>query len=93
MKVTAREATSGAEVMSIFGTRDTPDQVKDKMGLHQPPPEVAARRPSLSGMPAVTGPRPTAAQPVPLPVAIAATASEVAPGGLVGWLKRILGRN
>jgi molecular chaperone DnaK len=94
LKVTAREATSGAEVMSIFGTRDTPDQVKEKMGLHQPPPEIAARRPSLSGMPAVTGAaRPTAAPPVPLPVAIAATASEVAPGGLVGWLKRILGRN
>ncbi len=100
LKVTAREGTSGAEVMSIFSTRDTPEQVKEKMGLHQPQPEIPAARPqvpgrtpSLSGMPAVTAPRPTAAPPVPLPVAIAATASEVAPGGLVGWLKRILGRN
>ena len=100
LKVTAREGTSGAEVMSIFSTRDTPEQVKEKMGLHQPHPEIPAARPqapgrtpSLSGMPAVTAPRPTAAPPVPLPVAIAATASEVAPGGLVGWLKRILGRN
>jgi molecular chaperone DnaK len=93
LKVTAREQTSGAEVMSIFGTRDTPEQVKEKMGLHQPHPEPPARRPSLSGMPAVSGAaRPTAAAPVQLPVALAATASEVAPGGLVGWLKRMLGR-
>ncbi|WP_375764832.1 TIGR02266 family protein [Archangium gephyra] len=98
LTVTAREQTSGLEVMNVFTTRDNPEQVKAKLGPNhptQPEPPPMARRQSLPGMPAVGGapiPRPTAAQPVALPIAIAATARDVAPGGLVGWLKRILGR-
>jgi molecular chaperone DnaK len=97
LTVTAREQISGIEVMSAFSTRDNPEQVKAKLGPNhpsQPEPPPMARRQSLPGMPAVGGPvqKPTAAQPVVLPIAIAATARDVAPGGLVGWLKRILGR-
>ncbi|HEX5744849.1 MAG TPA: TIGR02266 family protein [Archangium sp.] len=93
LTVTAREQTSGIEVMNVFSTRDNPEQVKAKLGPHhpsQPEPPPMPRRQSLSGMPAAQ--KPTAAQPVVLPIAIAATARDVAPGGLVGWLKRILGR-
>jgi molecular chaperone DnaK len=93
LTVTAREQLSGIEVMNVFSTRDNPEQVKAKLGPNhptQPEPPPMARRQSLSGMPAAQ--KPTAAQPVALPIAIAATARDVAPGGLVGWLKRILGR-
>ncbi|WP_235216579.1 TIGR02266 family protein [Archangium violaceum] len=93
LTVTAREQTSGIEVMNAFSTRDNPEQVKAKLGPNhpsQPEPPPMPRRQSLPGMPAVQ--KPTAAQPVALPIAIAATARDVAPGGLVGWLKRILGR-
>ncbi|WNG36903.1 TIGR02266 family protein [Archangium violaceum] len=99
LKVTAREPTSGVEVMSIFSTRDTPEEVKAKLGLHHPHPEIPAGRlhPSSpartqTGAGATPVYKPTAAPPVPLPIAMAATARDVAPGGLVGWLKRILGR-
>ncbi|MFY0567547.1 TIGR02266 family protein [Archangium lansingense] len=97
LTVTAREPISGVEVMSVFTTRDSPEDVKAKLGPnhpHQPEPPPMARRQSLPGMPVVGGPvqKPTAAPPVALPIAIAATARDVAPGGLVGWLRRILGR-
>ena len=97
LTVTAREQTVGIEVMSVFSTRDNPEQVKTKLGPNHPSqPELPPlpRRQSLPGMPAVGGPvqKPTAVPPVALPIAIAANARDVAPGGLVGWLKRILGR-
>ncbi|WP_233261283.1 TIGR02266 family protein [Vitiosangium sp. GDMCC 1.1324] len=99
LKVTAREQTSGLEVMSIFSTRDTPEEVKSKLGLNHPHLELPAARPLQPPAPArpqLGGPgapltqKPTATPPVPLPIAM--TARDVAPGGLVGWLKRILGR-
>ncbi|QRK06398.1 TIGR02266 family protein [Archangium violaceum] len=90
LKVTAREPTSGVEVMSIFSTRDTPEEVKAKLGLHHPHTSSPARTQTGAGATPVY--KPTAAPPVPLPIAMAATARDVAPGGLVGWLKRILGR-
>jgi molecular chaperone DnaK len=83
LKVLAREETSGAEVMSIFGTRDTPEAVKEKLGLN----------PHAQGQPAPGSnvvSRAKAVAPVPLPIEL--TASEVPPGGLVNWLKRLLGR-
>jgi molecular chaperone DnaK len=96
LKVTAREQTSGLEVMSIFSTRDTPEEVRSKLGLQQHPEIPAGRaqgpvsaRPSSGGIPVH---KPAAAPPVPLPIAVAANARDVAPGGLVNWLKRILGR-
>ncbi len=100
LKVIARENTSGAEVMSVFTTRDPLEDVK----THPTHPEAPAGRPQpvpaparASGSnPVVTASgahaRPNAAAHVPLPVALAASARDVAPGGLVGWLKRILGR-
>ena len=95
LKVTAREQTSGIEVMSIFTTRDNPEAVKAKLGPNHPnQPEAPplARRQSLSGMPAAGGPhpKPTAAPHVPL--RHRRDRSGRAPGGLVGWLKRIIGR-
>ncbi len=98
LTVTAREQTSGLEVMSVFSTRDNPEQVKAKLGPNhpsQPEPPPMPRRQSLPGIPVAGGvpvQKPTAVPPVALPIAIAATARDVAPGGLVGWLKRILGR-
>ncbi|MGZ3457188.1 MAG: TIGR02266 family protein [Archangium sp.] len=91
LQVTAREQTSGLEVMSLFTTRDTPEEVKAKLGPNHP---HHPQRHSLPGMPTVASlaQRPTAAPPVPLPIALAATARDVPPGGLVGWLKRVLGR-
>jgi molecular chaperone DnaK len=94
LKVIAREETSGAEVMSIFSTRDTPDAVKEKLGLNpeipagRAPPARAAQGQSAPGSNVVA--RPKAVAPVPLPIEL--TASEVPPGGLVNWLKRLLGR-
>ncbi len=85
LKVSAREETSGAEAMSIFGTRDTPKDVRSKLGLPAPTPAAPGappappRRPSLSGTPVV------------LP-AMAASPRDVPAGGLLGWLKRVLGR-
>ncbi|WP_239469747.1 TIGR02266 family protein [Archangium violaceum] len=105
LKVIAREQTSGAEVMSIFSTRDTPEEVRAKMGLSAPHPAIPPGRPPLSppgrpsrgGIPTV--PTPTAAPkrptipPVSLPAAMAAASNEAAaPLGVVGWLKRLLGR-
>ncbi len=103
LKVIAREHTSGAEVMSLFSTRDTPEEVRAKMGLSAPHPSTPAGRPPLSppgrpsrgGMPTVptSGPRRPTIPPVPLPVAMAAASNETAaPKGVVGWLKRLLGR-
>ncbi|MFL5352363.1 Hsp70 family protein [Archangium sp.] len=96
LKVTAREQSSGLEAMSIFSTRDTPEDVKSKLGLQHHPEIPAGRaqgpvtaRPSSGGMPVH---KPAAAPPIPLPIAVAANARDVAPGGLVNWLKRILGR-
>ncbi len=99
LKVLARENTSGAEVMSVFTTRDPLEDVE----THPTHPEAPAGRPHPVATPArASGSTPTvtasgaptrhnAVAHVPLP-ALAASAREVAPGGLVGWLKRILGR-
>ncbi|WP_257449913.1 TIGR02266 family protein [Archangium lipolyticum] len=103
LKVIAREQTSGAEVMSIFSTRDTPEEVRAKMGLNPPHPAIPSGRPplsppgrpSLGGIPTVptAAPKRPTIPPVSLPAAMAAASNEAAaPLGVVGWLKRLLGR-
>jgi len=96
LTVTAREESSGAEMMSVFTTKDTPESVREQMGLGPAhPAEPPAARPSAPGQAnqhvAVARSSYVAQQPVHLPALEAAqhASSRV---GVVGWLKRLIGR-
>jgi molecular chaperone DnaK len=87
LKVVAREETSGAEVMSLFNTRESPDEVKAKLGVSPSEGPTGRANPKPAGANVVAR---KGSVPVQLPPEL--TASEVARGGLVNWLKRMLGR-
>jgi len=77
LQVMAREESLGIEVMSQFSTRDTPTELKAKRDAPSADqPAPAARRPPVAH--------------VPLP--LLEQARHVPAGGLVGWLKRLLGK-
>ncbi len=80
LTVTAKEATTGREVRSVFSTKDTPEAVKAKMAQTN----GAAPHTTESQLPAVGQAAPSAP-----PEVVAAAAKS---GGLFGWFKRLFGR-
>jgi molecular chaperone DnaK len=90
LKVTAREESSGAEVMSVFTTKNTPEPVRQQMGLGPSRPEVPVGHPTNQHVAAGRSAY-AAQQMVELP-ALQAAQHASAQVGVVGWLKRLIGR-
>ncbi|WP_375759475.1 TIGR02266 family protein [Corallococcus exercitus] len=91
LKVTAREGTSGREVVSTFTTRDTPEVVKARLAQQESaaapvPPVVAA------GTAAPAARNPAAASPPVVEEAPADVAVVSRQKGFMGWLKGLFGR-
>ncbi|TSC26631.1 TIGR02266 family protein [Corallococcus sp. Z5C101001] len=94
LKVTAREGTTGREVVSTFTTRDTPEAVKARLSQPEAPavlvPPTLAPAASTGGAHSVSAARNLAA------AAAQGVTPEVAgvskPKGFMGWLKGLFGR-
>ncbi|WP_244238653.1 Hsp70 family protein, partial [Corallococcus terminator] len=95
LKVIAREATTGREVVSTFTTRDTPEAVKAR--LAQAEPESAPVPPMLAqgagnSVAAVGGVRNVATSAPVAPVLTPDAAVVSKQKGFMGWLKGLFGR-
>ncbi|MCY1041695.1 TIGR02266 family protein [Corallococcus sp. bb12-1] len=95
LKVIAREATTGREVVSTFTTRDTPESVKAR--LAQVEPESAPVPPTLAqgagnSAAAVGGARNVATSAPVAPMLTPDAVVVLKQKGFMGWLKGLFGR-
>ncbi|RYZ39561.1 MAG: TIGR02266 family protein, partial [Myxococcaceae bacterium] len=95
LKVVAREATTGREVVSTFTTRDTPEAVKARLAQtaeSEPGPVPPTLAPGAGNSASVGGARnvATAAPVAPVLTPDAAVVSKQK--GFMGWLKGLFGR-
>ncbi len=86
LKVTAREGTTGREVVSTFTTRDTPEAVKARLAQ-----EEAAPAPVPPGGAAPAGRKVVMSAPV-VPEATPEASVVSKQKGFMGWLKGLFGR-
>ncbi|RKH89429.1 TIGR02266 family protein, partial [Corallococcus praedator] len=97
LKVIAREATTGREVVSTFTTRDTPEAVKARLAQTEPepgplPPTLAPGAGNSASAAHASGARNVATAapvaPVLTPDAVVVSKQK----GFMGWLKGLFGR-